>query len=277
MPAAGLTEAERARYRRDGFVFPVPALQDSEVATARAWLDDFERRHAGLSAKERRESLLRFKPHLLHPALDAIIRQPRILDAIESLIGPDILVWSSAFFMKDAHDRGFVSWHQDSVTYGLEGDDLVSAWIALTDVDAGNASMRFLPGSHRAGLVHHRLAAHADNMVSLGETIDGVDEARSVGVALRAGEMSLHHIHLMHASDANASDRPRIGYVVRYFPPDMRAHGGAASALLVRGEDRHGNFELEQPPLAAEDPATIARHARAVELRKARVFAPAAD
>lgn len=277
MPGAGLTAAECARYRRDGFVFPVAALRASEVAAARAWLDAFDRRHAALPKKERRDSMLRFKPHLLHPALDAIVRHPRILDAIERLIGPDILVWASAFFIKDARDRSFVSWHQDSVTYGLQGDDLVSAWIALNDVDAGNASMRFLPGSHRGGLVHHRLATDADNMVSLGETIDGIDAARSVSVELRAGEMSLHNIHLMHASEANASDRARIGFVIRYFPPAMRAQGGPASALLVRGEDRHGNFELERPPLAADDPATIARHARALELRKARVFAAVAS
>ncbi len=276
MPGAGLTAADCARYRRDGFVFPVPALENGEVARTRAWLDAFEHRHADLSKKQRRETLLRFKPHLLHPELDAIVRHPRILDAIEAIIGPDILVWSSALFMKDARDRGFVSWHQDSVTYGLDGDELISAWVALTDVDAGNASMRFLPGSHLGGLVHHRLVADADNMVSLGETIDGVDDARSVSVSLRAGEMSLHNIHLMHASDANKSDRTRIGFVIRYFPPAMRAHGGLASALLVRGQDRHGNFDLEQSPVAADDPATIARHARAIDLRRARVFAPAA-
>jgi ectoine hydroxylase-related dioxygenase (phytanoyl-CoA dioxygenase family) len=262
-----------AAYRRDGFLFPLPALVPEEVAAARDWLATFERRHASVPAKERRETLLRFKPHLLHPELDRIVRHPRILDAVTAVIGSDVLVWSSAFFIKDTRDPAFVSWHQDSLTYGLDGDELLSAWIALTDVDAGNGAMRFAPGSHRAGLVRHRLVADHRNLVSLGETIDGVDETAAVRIELRAGEMSLHNIHLMHASDPNASDRPRIGFVVRYMPPAMRPRGGPASALLVCGQDRHGHFEPEAPPLAADDPATIARHERALALRRARTFA----
>lgn len=270
-----VSAADAARFRAEGYLFPVEALDPTEVAAARDWLADFERRHADIPARERRE-LLRFKPHLLHPQLDRIVRHPRILDAVEAVIGPDIMVWASAFFIKDARDPAFVSWHQDSITYGVEGGELVSAWIALTDVDPGNASMKFIPGSHHGGLVTHRFIANPDNMVSLGETIEGVDEGKAVSVALKAGQMSLHALDLMHASDANASDRRRVGFVVRYFEPSMRAREGVASALLARGVDRCGHFELERPPAAADDPATIAAYERAMDLRKARVLAKAA-
>jgi hypothetical protein len=269
---AGLSATQVERYRRDGYVFPVPALTRDETSELRDWLAAFEARHSAVPAKQRRETLLRFKPHLLHPVLHRVVSHPHILDAVESLIGPDILVWSSAFFIKDAHDPAFISWHQDSITYGLAGDDLVSAWIALVDVDPGNGAMKFLPGSHRVGPVEHRFIANAANMSSLGETIPTIDEKRAVGIGLSAGEMSLHNIHLMHASDPNDSGRPRLVYVVRYVPTSERVRQGRASALLVRGSDRFGHFEFETPPLDENDPATIAAHDRATRLRMARTF-----
>jgi hypothetical protein len=281
MAGGGLDREQVARYRRDGFLFPIPVLAPAEITALCAWLDAFEAEHADLPKKQRRETKLRFKPHLLHPILDRVVRNARILDAVESCIGPDILVWSSAFFIKDGSDtdRGdpsFISWHQDSVTYGLAGDELVSAWIAFSDADPENASMRFLPGSHRGGLVKHRFAADPANMSSLGETIDGIDESAAVDLTLKAGEMSLHNIHLIHASGVNRTTRRRIGYVVRYIPPTTRSLNGAASALLARGQDRFGNFAPERSPVAADDPATIAHHRWAQELRGRRVELAAA-
>ena len=276
MPEGAPLSARVAAYRRDGFLFPLLALAPEEVTAARDWLATFERRHAAVPAKERRETLLRFKPHLLHPELDRIVRHPRVLDAVTALIGPDILVWSSAFFIKDARDPAFVSWHQDSLTYGLDGDELLSAWIALTDVDAGIGAMRFAPGSHHAGLVRHRLVTDHRNMVSLGETIDGVDETATVRVELRAGEMSLHSIHLMHASNPNAL-RPAADRVRRCATCRRRCGREAArrARCWCAGGTAIGHFEPETPPLAADDPATIARHERALALRRARTFAAA--
>lgn len=267
-----LSERQITDFRRDGYVFPVPALTEDALAELCTWLDTFEQRHDAIPKRERRETMLRFKPHLLHPVLDRVIRTNAILDAVEDLIGPDIMVWASAFFIKDAHDPSFVSWHQDSATYGLEGDGLLTAWIALADVDAGNAAMRFAPGSHRRGARSHRDTQNADNMLSRGETLDDIDEATAVSVALPAGTMSLHHIHLAHSSRANQSDRPRIGYAVRYCSPAMRPMAGPASVLPVRGEDRHGHFELERSPAREDDPAALAMYRHATALRTATVF-----
>lgn len=275
MAAAAAVDVDAEAFRRLGFAFPVPALTGPETAALRAWLDAFEARDHGEGRAASRTRLLRFKPHLLHPALDCVARTPRILDAVASLLGPDLMVWASAFFIKDAGDPAFVSWHQDSGTYGLDGDDLVTAWIALDAVDAANGAMRFAPGSHREGARAWRATDDPANMLSLGETIDGVDEAAAVDVELQAGSMSLHQIHLLHSSPANRSARPRIGYAVRYMAPTMRPRSGPASALLVRGVDACGHFEPETPPDPGDPAATRARWTRAMTLREARVAASA--
>ncbi len=275
MAGAVAAEIDAESFRRRGYAFPVPALTRPETAYLREWLDAFEAHHAEAGRAATRTRLLRFKPHLLHPELDRVVRLPRILDAVGKVIGPDLLVWASAFFIKDAGDRAFVSWHQDSGTYGLDGDELVTAWIAIDDVDAANGAMRFLPGSHRAGPRAWRATADPANMLSLGETIDGVDEAAAVDVELPAGAMSLHQIHLLHSSPPNRSPRPRIGYAVRYMAPTMHPRAGPASALLVRGVDRCGHFEPEAPPDPADPAGTLARWTRAMALRESRVAAAA--
>jgi hypothetical protein len=261
------------RFWADGYVFPLPALSSAEAAETLGRLEAFSRRHGEASPRELVHRHLRFKPHLLVTWLDALVRRPTILDAVEALIGPDVLVWASAVFPKAPRDPSFVSWHQDSVTYGLEGDLLVTAWVALTDSGPDNAGMRVIPGSHRLGDLPHRDTDDPDNVLSRGETVAiDVDERRAVLVTLRAGEMSLHHLRTLHASPPNPSDRPRVGYAIRYMAPSMRPRGGPASALLVRGRDPHGHFELEPAPEADFSPAAAAAHARAMALREARVL-----
>jgi non-heme Fe2+,alpha-ketoglutarate-dependent halogenase len=269
----GLAGAQVAQFRRDGVLFPVRALSADEAAEGRRRFEAYEARLAGTPRRERHHRAFRFKPHLLLAWLDALIRRPAILDAVADLIGPDILVWASAFFPKDAHDPGYVSWHQDSATYGLAGDDLVTAWVALTDCGVDNACMRVIPGSQALGDLPHADTFAEDNVLSRGETVAlAVDEARAVDVVLAAGEMSLHHLRTVHGSPPNRSDRRRIGYAIRYMAPSMRPASGPASALLVRGQDRSGHFELEAAPAGDFDPAAVVAYERAMRLRTEAVL-----
>jgi non-haem Fe2+, alpha-ketoglutarate-dependent halogenase len=272
MASAGLQGADVDRYRRDGYLAPVAALDESEAGTIRSWLAAFEA-GPGASRRERREAYLRLKPHLLFPELDAVVRHARILDAVEAIIGPDIFVWSSSFMIKDAGDGAYASWHQDSHGTRLQGNQMVSAWIALEEVDTGNGAMRVIPRSHHDGHRPHGKRRDMLNLVILGEQIDAVDEDAAVDIVLRPGEMSLHHLHVIHGSPPNTSDRSRIGYAIRYFPTWMNAEGGLSSALLVRGEDEYGFHEKESPPVSHRDPATIDSWRRALQLRRRRISA----
>ena len=252
-----LTQAAIEQYQEQGYYAPVPALSAAEADAARARLEAYEAGADGIKGP------LRHKSHLLFPWLNELIRHPRILDAVEDVIGPDILCWSSSFFIKNARDPGYVSWHQDSTYWGLEPPDIITAWVALSDSTLANGAMRVIPRTHQMDQVPHRDTFAADNLLSRGQEIMvDVDARQAVALELRAGEMSLHHVRLIHGSDPNPSDTRRIGYAIRYIPTRVRQVAGSRDwATLVRGEDRFHHFEAEQRPDADMSPAAIAHHA----------------
>jgi len=252
-----LTTEAVAFYHEHGYYAPVRVLEPGRAAALRAQLEAFESEHA----QARR--VLRNKSHLLVTWLDALIREPRILDAVEDVIGPNILCWASSFFIKDAHDPSYVSWHQDSTYWGLEPPDIVTAWVALSESDEANGAMQVIPGSHKLDQLGHRDTFGAHNLLSRGQEIAvEVDERQAVALPLAPGEMSLHHVRLIHGSEPNPSDRRRIGYAIRYLPTHVRQVVGTRdSATLVRGVDQFGNFAPEQAPDADLSPAALAHHA----------------
>ncbi len=207
--------------------------------------------------------LLRHKSHLLFTWLNDVIRHPRILDAIEDVIGPNILCWGSSFFIKEPRNPGFVSWHQDSTYWGLDPADVVTAWVAFSDSTAANGAMRVIPGTHKMDQVPHNDTFRPENLLSRGQEIMvEVDDKQAAMLELAAGEMSLHHVRLIHGSDPNPSDQRRIGYAIRYIPTYVRQVAGSHdSATLVRGVDTYGHFEPEERPDADMSPAAVAHHA----------------
>ena len=260
--------AEAVRqFHAEGYYAPLRVLSTEQAAAIRRHLEEYEARSGGLRGP------LRHKSHLLFTWLDALIREPRILDAIEDLIGPNILCWGTSFFIKDARDPGYVSWHQDSTYWGLEPPDIVTAWVAISESTAANGAMRVIPGSHRGDQLPHRDTFAANNLLSRGQEIEvKVDESRAAMLELAPGEMSLHHVRLIHGSDPNPSGRRRIGFAIRYLPTYVRqVVGSHDSATLVRGVDTQHNFEPEQRPDADMSEAAQAFHA-AITSRHAQVL-----
>ena len=152
-----LTEDDVSKYNRSGYLAPIRVLSSAEAAAIRAKLEDFEA-GAGLLAGK-----LRQKSHLLFTWLNDLIRHERILDAVEDLIGQDILCWGTSFFIKEPHNHAFVSWHQDSTYWGLEPADIVTAWVALSDSTTENGAMRVVPGSHTVAQIPHRDTFRPEN------------------------------------------------------------------------------------------------------------------
>lgn len=195
-----LTEAEVRRYQDLGYHFPVPVMDPADALSLRRRLEDFEASAGRLAGK------MRQKPHLLFTWLNDLIRHPRILDAVEDIIGPDILCWGTSFFIKEPRTRSFVSWHQDLTYWGLEPPDVITAWVALSDATAENGAMRVIPASHKLDQVPHNDTFRPENLLSRGQEIMvDVNEAEAVMMPLQAGEMSLHHVRLIHGSDPNPS------------------------------------------------------------------------
>ena len=255
-----LSPRQIEQYRRDGYVFPLPVLEPHEIPPLRARLEALEAENGGrLSHRQRGKS------HLLFKWLDDLIRDPKILDPIEQLIGPDILCWNTIFWIKDVGSRSFVSWHQDSRYWGLSSEKVVSAWLALSEASIEAGCMRVMPGTHVGDALVHRDTYHDDNMLTRGqEIVEGIDEAAAVHMPLRAGEMSLHSYRLAHASGPNLSDDRRIGVSMHFMPPDTaQVVGDWDSAALVRGADPYGYFEHTPVPERDFDRTAVAFHDRA--------------
>jgi non-heme Fe2+,alpha-ketoglutarate-dependent halogenase len=255
-------------FRRDGYLFPLPAMGGEEAAGFRARLEALVAREGGRLSRSTNQ-----KPHLLLPWLNEIIRHPRILDAVEDVLGPNLFCWSSGFFIKQAGDPAYISWHQDSTYWGLSQPDVATAWVALTPSTVAAGCMRVVPGSHRADQLPHNDTFAADNLLSRGQEVAvTVDERHAIDIVLQPGEMSLHHVRLIHGSAPNRADHPRIGYAIRYVPTYVRQISGVPdSATLVRGKDEHGNFEHEPAPRAEFDAAAVAFHAALLE-RQGKIF-----
>lgn len=252
-----LSAAQVEQYHRDGYVHPVRIMSEAQAAALRQRLEAYEASTGGPLKGD-----LRHKTHLLFTWLADLVHHDRILDAIEDLYGPDLLCWSSSFFIKEPRSPGFVSWHQDSTYWGLSRPDVVTAWVALTPSTRANGAMEVVPGSHTLDQIPHRDTFAKDNMLSRGQEIAvDVDPAKAVALELQPGEISLHHVRLVHGSAPNPSGDRRIGYAIRYIPTDVaQTAGGGDSATLVRGTDRYGHFRLEPRATRDLDPEFVALH-----------------
>jgi len=262
-----LTQAQIAQYERDGYVAPIRIMSEADAAAIRARLEEFEGRSGGPLRGD-----LRHKAHLLFPWLAELVRNGRMLDAVEDLYGGDLLCWSTNFFIKEARNPAFVSWHQDSTYWGLSAPDVVTAWVALTPSNLANGAMAVLPGSHTLDQIPHRDTFDKHNLLTRGQEVAvEVDARKAVALELGPGEMSLHHVRLVHGSPPNPSDDRRIGFAIRYIPTRVYQLEGEDSATLVRGEDRFRRFEHEPCPTAELEPEFVALHKRITE-RNARIL-----
>jgi ectoine hydroxylase-related dioxygenase (phytanoyl-CoA dioxygenase family) len=255
-----LTQAQVESYRYNGFLFPIPALNADEIAACLAGLQRLETELGTPVA----EADIKWRSHAYAhaPWFNTLIRHPAILDAIEDLIGPDILVWTSTFFIKEPRSPTFAAWHQDGTYFGLEPHEQVCAWVALTDASAEAGCMEQLSSRGEPRQYRHAPLGLAHSINRAGQTImEPLDEAAPVAMALRAGEFSLHHEWAVHRSAPNNASYRRVGIGLNYIPPHVRVDGPVRlKAMLVRGEDRYGHFDLIDPPAGERDAAALAVH-----------------
>ncbi len=263
-----LSEAAVRQYHEQGYHLPVRVMTAEQAAAYRGRLERFEADTGGPLKSE-----MKHKTHLIFKWVDELVRLPTVLDAVEDLIGPDILCWSSTFFIKEAHSPAYISYHQDLTYWGLDPADIVTAWIALAPATIESGAMKFLPASHTTAILPHKDTFAQDNLLTRGQEVAvEVDEGKLVDALLQPGEMSLHHVKLVHGSMPNRSDDRRIGFAVRYVPSYVRQVAGPKdSAILVRGSDPDGNFEPEEPPAFDLDPEAVTRH-QAIMARQQQIL-----
>ncbi|HWA91132.1 MAG TPA: phytanoyl-CoA dioxygenase family protein [Rhizomicrobium sp.] len=264
-----LSDAQAARFGEDGVVFPLRLFPAEDAAGWLAKLEAIEAARAG-----RLPPSLNAKPHLLIPWAWDIVHDPRVLDAVEDLLGPDLLCWATSFIVKNADDPRYVAWHQDATYWGLSEPKAVTVWIALTPSTRENGCVRMLTGTHRQSLPHTD-TRDPKNLLGRRERVaSDVDDSAAVDVVLAPGEASLHDALILHGSNPNRSESRRIGFSVRYIPASLRHVGeGRNSATLVRGRD-HGTFDLEQKPESEFAPEAVARHSDVLRRAMTTIFRP---
>lgn len=234
-----LTAAQVGRYEAEGYFSPLPVLSGDEVALYQAAVMDLQE----FAARQPTPARI-VQPHLYFRWAYELATHPLVLDAVEDVIGANILVHTTSIFCKRPRQRSFVSWHQDGFYWRLSEPKLVSAWIALTESTVENGCLRVVPHSQ------HRLLPHAQrrdekNLLASGLTAEAeFDEEAAVDVTLRPGEMSLHHVNLVHGSSPNLSDTWRIGFAVRYVSTEVSQALPHHKVVLARGRDDFGHYEL---------------------------------
>lgn len=255
-----LTPEQLESFRFNGFLYPLPALAPDETATYLAGLDRLESELGSPVA----DADVKWRSHAYahSPWFNDLIRHPRILDAVEDVIGPDILVWTSTFFIKEPQSKTFAAWHQDGAFFGLEPNEQVCAWVALTDAGREAGCMEMLSSKGAPRMLHHSAMGLRNSINRAGQTIvEPFDKRNPTAMALKAGEFSLHHELAVHRSAPNHATHRRVGIGLNYVPPHVRVNSPVRlKAMLVRGEDRYGNFELIDPPSAERDAAALATH-----------------
>ncbi|MEM8971530.1 MAG: phytanoyl-CoA dioxygenase family protein [Pseudomonadota bacterium] len=234
-------------YDRDGFVFPIDVVSKAEAEAVRA---DLEAAEAELANDPERLALLRSYPAQLLPSFNKLIRNENLVAAASKVLGPDLMVWGSGLFIKEANSPKVVSWHQDLTYWGLDDAEETTCWVALSPANTASGCMKFVPGSHKHKLVAHNDTFDDNNLLTRGQEIAvDVNEEDGVAAELKTGQASMHHGHLFHASGPNTTDDRRIGSAIRYIKTSMKQMTGDKSLVsLVSGEDRYGHFKISEPP-----------------------------
>jgi len=236
------TESSRTLFERDGIVFPVPVVPPEKTAAYLACFAEMEQ----LAGRQ--------LGRVAHPAKHfawayRLATEPAVLDAVEEVLGPDLLLAGSLVLCKYPRDPAFVAWHQDNYYSNLHLTPSLSAWIALRDSTTENGCMRVVPGSHREGVLPHEEKGNANNLLKQGHEIQvEVNEADAVEVVLRAGEMSLHHAAIIHGSRSNRSETQRLGFIVRFVTSAYDLASQQTPFILARGRAGRGNLHLSPSP-----------------------------
>ena len=238
-----LLDRQVEKFHNDGFLSPVNVFSINEASELKDKLEDAEKIWPeAFSASARNNAHLNFE------FLDSIVRNKNLLDAVEDILGPNILAYASTLFIKEPRDPGFVSWHQDGKYMGLSENIGITAWVALSEANGESGCMSMIPGSHEKMLAHKDTFGK-DNILTRGQEVQNVDAGKAVETPLRPGQASFHCPTVIHGSQPNRSEHRRIGFAIQtYIPTNVKSIHGRASAQLVRGIDTFGHFDLLQRP-----------------------------
>ena len=241
----GLTPKQIKDYNDHGFVAPINVLTLGEANEIRREIERIEKRWPN-----ELNGLGRNYAHMISPVFDKVCHNSKILDAVESIIGENILVGGTTLFIKDPDKKGFVSWHQDAKYIGFKPYNWVTAWLAITDANEENGCMRMWSGSHKEKIKDHKDTYDQNNLLTRGQTVQDVPIEKTTPNILKAGQLSLHHPMIVHGSGPNKSNQRRIGFVIQsYIGTNVDQVLGKVFVQQARGKDTFKYHEHTNRPV----------------------------
>ena len=241
-----LTPRQLKDYNDHGYVAPIDILTVDEANEIKTEIEKIENKWPN-----ELYGLGRNYVHMISPVFDKVCHNSKILDAVESIIGKDILVGGTTLFIKNPDNKGFVSWHQDAKYIGFEPHNWVTAWLAVTDANEENGCMRMWSGSHKNNIRHHEQKYDEGNLLTRGQTVENVPLDKTTPLVLKAGQMSLHHPTIVHGSGLNKSNDRRIGFVVQsYIGSNVDQVLGKMYVQQARGDDTFNYHQHTKRPIS---------------------------
>ena len=258
---SSLSSVQVQKYNKEGFVAPIDVFSSQEADEIKNEIEFIEKKWPN-----ELDGIGRNYIHLISPVFDKVCHNSKILDAVESIIGKNILVCGTTLFIKNPNEKGFVSFHQDAKYIGLEPHNWVTAWVALTDSNEKNGCMKMWAGTHKKEIKHHNQKFDENNLLTRGQTIEDVPINETTPVILKAGQMSLHHPAIIHGSGLNKSKERRIGFVIQsYIGTNVNQVLGKMYVQLARGEDLFNYHEKANRPIQLMDKKDIILRKKANE------------
>ena len=258
-----LSEDQIRQDNQKGYVSPIQALTKNQAQEVKEEIEFIENKWPN-----ELKNLGRNYPHLISPILDNVVRNSNILDAVESIIGKNILACGTTLFIKEPDERGFVSFHQDAKYIGLEPHNWVTAWVAITDANENNGCMKMWPGTHKQELKYHneKFDYNSGNLLTRGQTVENVPLEKTESVILNEGQMSLHHPRIVHGSGINKSKKRRIGFVIQsYIGTNVKQVLGKMYVQLVRGKDNFNYHQKTNKPIKTMEKKAVKIRKKAME------------
>ena len=238
------------KYQKDGFVFPIQVIDLKNAKQCRIKLEDVEKKIGTLHYKA--------KVHTILTWVYKLATHNNILDLVEKILGPNILLHNATFIIKEANTPSHVSWHQDLTYWGFSHDDQVSVWLALSPANELSGAMQMIPESHTFGMIEHNTTKDKNNVLLQGQTVERVNEKNAILCPLLPGEASFHHGWTLHTSKPNRSSDRRIGLNFQYLATHVKqTKHDNDSAICVRGIDQYNSFKIDQPATRNLDPIAI--------------------
>ena len=233
-----LTKAEVSHYNQEGFVLPAGSIfPEKDFTDLQKYFDVLLKDWVARGGRPEAMNC----PHFYAPELMRWLLHPAVLDLVEPIIGPNILLFASHFLCKPPGDGQRVPWHEDSSYWKGQWEpmEVATVWLALDESDLSNGCMQVIPKTPLHGYSEYVPVVNEQAVFSTEIKPGTFDVNTAVPCILKPNHASLHHAKEIHGSAPNKSNRRRCGYTMRYISAESKRTYSSSTFQIyqARGEN----------------------------------------